>query len=218
MLKLNIIGDVRSIFSGELVELQDTFRIVTEDVGQHLQATLRQQVRAAGLGELVANAWRLQIFPKQASRKSFGVKARVFTKAADIITGFDEGAVIRAKNGARFLAIPLADVPRKRGVGRGGTSRMTPDDVETAFNQDLHFMPWGRGRPGGYLYLRNVTRGRRGGLRVTTTERRRQGREAEIVPMFILIPAARLQKKLDLEVAASSADRDIVSRLAARLT
>lgn len=176
---------------------------------------LREQVTAAGLGSRLANTWRSDVYPR--SRRSVNPSGYIWSNAPDIIDSFSRGATIVPLAGRRFLAIPTDAVPRARGR-RGSSRRMTPEQVENAFNADLFFK---RGRNGRVLAFINVVRARRGrGFRQATKGRVAQGRELEQVLMFVLVPTARLPKLLDLNAVgerwAAAFDAAFTRRLAAR--
>ena len=96
-------------------ELRDIERAVasgTREAGPALRTELRRQVGSAGLGQRLANSWRDKHYPNQ----KLDAASVVYTKAPQIIRGFDEGAVIRSRRG-RFLAIPT-NAPRNGTDGR----------------------------------------------------------------------------------------------------
>jgi hypothetical protein len=163
-----------------------------------LKEDLRDQVRAAGLGERLAKTWRGERYPK--GGESLEPAGWVWSRAPKIVAAFDAGATIVPKFG-RFLAIPTDRVPFKSG-SRGRRTRMNPEEVELAFDQDLTLR---RGRGGSILGFVNVVRARsqrRPGWRKGTQRRLAQGRQLQIVLMFIFVPRVRQPKLLDLQTAA----------------
>lgn len=141
--------------------------------------------------------WNGRTYPERGT--SLGAAGFLFPRrgAEKIVEAFSDGVTITAKKG-KYLAIPTENVPRAAGQGRGGRKRMTPEQVEDRFNQDLQLVP-SRTRPGtAYLVLRNVVAGRkRGTLRQATARRRAQGRAARPVIMFVLVRRVTLRKTLD---------------------
>ncbi|MFZ3484207.1 DUF6441 family protein [Sphingomonas sp. 3-13AW] len=160
---------------------------------------LRGQVTSAGLGQRLANTWRGNVYPK--SRNGMNPAGYIYSRAPDIIDSFVRGATILPVNGSRFLAIPTASVPRALGR-RGSARRMTPEQVEHTFNQDLFYQ---RGKNGRVLAFINAVGARRGrGIRQATSRRLAQGRVLKRVLMFTLVPVARMPKLLDLDRPAAN--------------
>lgn len=165
-----------------------------------LKEDLRDQVRRAGLGERVAKTWRSEVYPK--SGESLEPGGFIWSKAPSIIAGFAGGATISPKNSA-YLAIPTDKVPRRR-----NRKRMSPEDVEAHFNQDLVLLPGRRGNLLGFVDVVQANSRRRPGYRVATDGRLngRRGlapRQRQMVLMFIFVRRAKLPRLLDLKKAAS---------------
>jgi len=174
-------------------------------------AELRVQTTGAGLGQRLANTWRDRVYPE--SRQSMTPTGYIWSNAPRIADAFARGATIRPLAGKRFLWIPTESVPLGRGRysgGRGKRLPMTPEEVETAFDQDLHYR---RGRRGSVLAFANVVRGNRrsggrgqartkAGFRPATKGRLARGRETEEVLMFTLVPSVTLPKLFDLDGVA----------------
>lgn len=171
-----------------------------------LEQTLRQQVTAAGLGSRLAGTWRSRVYPPTES----GAAGEVWTVAPLIIQGFDEGSTIIARNGSRWLAIPTANVPPRSWGSKapGGHPRrlMTPVEVEAAFNRDLRtVLP--PDRRIGYLIMDQLVAARSGrGFRQATPRRLAQGRAAQPVLMFVLVPQVTLAKRLDIAGAIATVE------------
>lgn len=170
-----------------------------------LKADLREQAIGAGLGQRVANTWRGQVYP-QGGRVSINAAAFVWSKAPRIIDCFDRGPVIRTVNGKRYLAIPTPNVPR-------GPSRrkMTPHEVEIAFDQDLNFAKAANGRL--VAYIMAYARGtgfrppRRGELFRAFTRGTKTGfggGRAVHVVMFVMVPTVKMPKKLSVDQIADT--------------
>lgn len=160
-------------------------------------AELREQVRSNGLGARLANTWRGRVYPDQGGKRgSLAAAGYVWTRAPEIIDSFVRGATIVPVNGSRYLAIPTDNVPHAGGR-RGATSRMTPVQVEIAYDQDLIVK---RGKNGHLLAFVNVLSARNGrGYRPGTARRLAQGRQLKLVLMFTLVPVVRMPKLLDLD-------------------
>lgn len=83
------------------------------EVTERIKNDLRGQVTGAGLGNKLAKSWQAKLYPK--GQKSISAAGWVFSKAPKLIRAFNEGALIKSKDGF-FLAIPTEAAP-KRGVG-----------------------------------------------------------------------------------------------------
>ena len=178
------------------------------DATTALEQTLRRQVTAAGLGGRLAGTWRSRVYPPSDT----GAAGEVWTVAPLIIRGFDEGATIVARDGSRWLAIPTANVPPRSWGSKapGGHPRrlMTPVEVEAAFNRDLRtVLP--PGRRVGYLIMDQLVAARSGrGFRQATPRRLAQGRSAQPVLMFVLVPQVTLAKRLDIAGAVAAVEAE----------
>ncbi|MBB4837293.1 hypothetical protein HNP52_000344 [Sphingomonas kyeonggiensis] len=170
--------------------------------------TLRRQVVSAGLGQRLANTWRDRVYPEQ--RRSMNPSGYIWSNAPDIIDAFGRGAQIVPLAGRRYLAIPSDNVPRRRGA-----KRMTPFEVENAFNQDLTFL---RGKNGRVLAFVEAVRSRnRRGYRPGTKGRLAQGRQLDRILMFTLVPTIRMPKLLDIDDVAASWAANFEARFLFRL-
>lgn len=212
-MKATLTHNVREVFSGTETDIARAAAKTADDVTDGLKTDLRASVTGAGLGTRLANTWRGQRYPK--NRASIDAAAFVFSKAPDIIDAFDRGATIVPLNGKKYLAIPTDNVPgRQRGSGYHGT-KMNPFDVETAFNQDLKFI---KTRKGTLLAVIDAVKARSGsGVRPVTRGRTRQGRAVQQVVMFIMIPAAHMPKKFDIDTIANKWAANVESLLAENL-
>lgn len=173
------------------------------EIGKGLKEDLRAQVRGAGLGERMAKTWQSRIYP-QGSRPSVDPAGWVWSNAPKVVDAFDRGVSIYPQNGRRYLAIPTQRVPRKAGFGRGRRGVMTPLDVEVSFNQDLIVLPDKR-KPGRLLAFVDATLGRRGKARPATKRRLAQGRDRQLILMFVLVRMTRLPKLLDIDAVVNTA-------------
>jgi Family of unknown function (DUF6441) len=193
----------KPITDGVVDDLTGPATDTIEEVRAGLTKELRDQVEAAGLGSRLANTWQGRRYP--ATRASLDAAAFVFSKAPEIIDAFDRAPTIVTVNGRRNLAIPTPNCPRIA-AGRGGSRRMTPQEVETYFNQDLKFARAGNGRMFAYVDVRGTASG--GFSRATGKQLGRfyrgakdYARHAQVV-MFILTPTARMPKRISPADAA----------------
>lgn len=176
-----------------------TTRAMSE-AAEGLKEELRDQT-AAALGRRVAFAWRANVYPRGGT--SLNPAALVYSRAPRIVSLFSTGAVIRPVKGSNFLWIPTQNVPRATGR-RGASRRMTPEQVEQAFNADLQIR---RGRNGSLLAFIDVVKAKsaaRPGFRQATRIRvkGRKGlpaRQVQPVLMFVLRRQVVGRKLIDLE-------------------
>ena len=166
------------------------------EITTHIKDDLRQQVTGAGLGSKLAKSWQAKVYPK--GKKSLDAAGWIFSKAPKIIRAFNEGAVIKSKDGW-FLAIPTDAAP-KRGVGG---KRINPSNFpEQAFGR-LRFVY----RQGAVSLLvvdgLRAGTGKRGGFRKASDTAQRTGRGLTTVVMFILVPQAKLKKRLDYKAVVN---------------
>jgi hypothetical protein len=203
-------------------------RVMGEET-RRLQLDLRGQVNAAfgAKGRGLGNAWRARTFPR---RPSLGAAGLVWSKVPAIVDAFEKGAMIRPKGGKKFLAIPTgfnADRGR-RGRGNGGM-RVTPQQMVAS--KQAFMRPFKSGK--GFVWCLPLKRGENTGKQRRTRlmaggvaevgTGNRKGREAwargllaqGMVPMFILTPAVKLPKRLDIRKPAEQAAARIPGRFVA---
>lgn len=160
------------------------------EITTHIKDDLRSQVTNAGLGSKLAKSWQAKVYPK--GKKSLEAAGWVFSKAPKIIRAFNDGAVIRSKDGW-FLAIPTEAAP-KRGVGG---KRINPSNFPEHTLGRLRFVY----RPGAVSLLvvdgLRASTGKRGGFRKASDSALKSGRGLATVVMFFLVPQAKLKKRLD---------------------
>jgi hypothetical protein len=126
--------DQRKVYGQQEAEIARAGTAAMGDAARGMKDELRELTRAAGLGSRLANTWQRQDLSRPA-RQPGSRGLRVEQGPADH-GRLHAGASIYADRRPRYLAIPTENVPRK---GRG--KRMTPLDVEVAFNQDLIIRP-----------------------------------------------------------------------------
>lgn len=183
--QLALEGNLEKFSKDVQAKLAFATRYAVETYAKKLQLDLREDTRGAGLGEGVANAWRLNIYD-EASASPTGL---VYSKAPLIVAAFGQDTTITAHGGHLYLAIPTANVP---GIGN---RRMSPVEVEARFNQDLIFLP---SHTGSTLAFVNVVPAKSGkGFRPATKGRIAQGRQAQMVLMFVMVQQVHLRKRLN---------------------
>ncbi len=206
-IRLALTGDLAAFAHQTHLRIARGARNAVEKQAARGKLALRGDVRAAGLGDRLANTWRADIYPRSASARThapavvFRVNDRAKTQrenslgnastiasAADIIRAHTAGPTIVSKNGL-YLALPTENTPRK------GRRLATPAEVEEMFNQDLIFFH-GRGQQ--MLAFVDVVRGKSGkGFRRATKRRTGAGRESQLVLMFVMVRQVRLRAKLN---------------------
>lgn len=150
-----------------------------------LKAELRADT-ARALGPRIAGAWQSRFYPED--RAGF-----VYTNTPKIIAFNMSNAVVRPINGHKFLAIPTSSVPRQGRFRR----RMTPEQVEHSFNQDLTILNGKRGSKLGFVEAIRAKSVKRPGIRSATKGRIAKGRAVERILMFIFVPWVRGRKIID---------------------
>jgi hypothetical protein len=174
---------------------------------------LRRQVRAAGLGEGVARAWRDKRYDRDKDTGEPAEVALVYTRAKPIIRGFEEGSLIRSRKG-RALAIPTDAA----GIGPGGR-HMTPALFRRARGLPLREV-WPRGRRFGMLVsvgARLDARGRAAGRRAGSGRLGRKPAFGPQIVVFWLVPQARLPRRLDVAGVRARAGAALRGALAAEI-
>lgn len=125
-------GDLDRYLKLELLEAEQAVTSAIRAATIGLKTTMRAQVASAGLGPRLSRSWRGDVYPKQG--KSLKAAGMVYTKAAKIMEGFEEGRVIKSKDGF-WLAIPTPNAPKKV-LGK----RVTPGTLEKARGIRLRFV------------------------------------------------------------------------------
>ena len=199
-LAATIVGSLKAGLEAELRRVERASAAGVKEAGESLKGELRRQVVTAGLGQRLAKTWRGRTYPN----RGHDAASLVWSKAPQIVRAFDEGAVIRSRNGF-WLTIPTPAAPRRGPTGK----RITPRMVERMYGRRLRFIY----RPNGASLLvmdGMVARGgKRGGFRMASTRKasRNLGEYVSTsglaaVVMFLLVPQVRMPKRLDVARAA----------------
>jgi len=194
-LQAAITGDLHKMMKEEAAAAEKAVTLGVTAAAAGLKEDLRAQVASAGLGEKMARTWQFKRYPS--SGYSLGTAGLVYSKAPLVIRAFNEGALIKSKEGF-FLAIPTSAAP-KRGVGG---KRITPSNFPEHSLGRLRFV-YRRGAPSLLVVdgLRAGT-GKRGGFRKASASALKTGRGLATVVMFILVPQVMLKKRLNIEAVA----------------
>ncbi|NBO18992.1 MAG: hypothetical protein EBV03_07170, partial [Proteobacteria bacterium] len=137
-----------------------------------------------------------KVYPK--GKKSLDAAGFIYSKAPKLIRAFNDGVVIRSKDGW-WLAIPTDAAP-KRGVGG---KRISPSNFPEHSLGRLRFVY--RTRALSLLVVDGLRAGtgKRGGFRKASDTALKTGRGLATVVMFFLIPQARLKKRLDYKAVVN---------------
>jgi hypothetical protein len=223
--------DFDKMIAGTEREIASILTAAMRDTTGDVKEAFRAQVRAAGLGDRLANAVRGVSYPKirsslQPAGWVYAQPSRAGRGAAAIIESYASGATIVPRAGKRLLALPTDDTPRKR---QGDA--LTPDEVETKFGRRLILiMANDRGfrtpsaRKNGvvaYLVLKGLVIRKSSGRWRNASERERAGktrnpRQLQSVIMFNLVRAVKKPKSLDLSAPAELAEARFSYNLDAR--
>ncbi len=233
MLRTSVAGpDFDKIFTGAEDDVAGFMTAAMADTTDDVKEAFRAQVRAAGLGERLANAVRGVTYPNRSGRRSLDPTGWIYAQpskdgrgAAAIIESYSTGASIVARAGKRFLAIPTDDVPLKR-----SGNALTPDEVEARFGRKLQFIspndkgfktPSVRKRGVAYLVLKGLVIRKATGRWRNATEKERAGKTRNPRPvqsgiMFTLVRSVKKPKSIDLSVPAEVASNRFEANLNAR--
>lgn len=187
---VQLIGDLIEDMRKETEVAERAVQRAVAAAGKGLQRDWRSQVEGAGLGTRLARTIRTEAYPK--GRNSINAAALVWTRAPSIVEAFDQGALIRSKNGF-YLAIPT-EAAGARGLGN---KRITPGGWEQRTGMRLRFVYRSRAS---LLVADDARLNARGLAAMNRRKVRKDGMRggSMTVPIFILVPQVRLAKRLDL--------------------
>ncbi len=185
-------GSLEKMLADEITLAERSVTTSVRESAEGLKSELRAQVTAAGLGVRLANTWRSRVYPQ--GRPSISAAGMVWSNAPTIVRAFDEGPVIRSKDGF-WLAIPLPAA----GKGRRG-KKLNPGEWERLHGQRLRFV-YRRGRPSLLVADNQRARGgKRGGFALASGKAIAAGRVATVA-IFLLVPQVHLRKRLNIDPA-----------------
>ncbi len=202
-------GNLEQYMKDELALAEKAVTAGVRRTGVETKFALRDDVVRGGLGRRLSNTWRLALFPENGV--SLGAAAVISTKAPLLIEAFDKGVTIKSSEGL-WLAIPTPSAP-KLGIGR---KRLTPKNFPEHRYGKLRFVY----RKSGVSLLvvdnQRLRKGKRGGYTLSRSKRAlASGYGLSTVPMFFLVPQARLKRRLNVskvsDRAASKLARNIDS-------
>jgi len=189
---IDLSPDLIALMAQQVVAAEKATSKAMQIAGGDLKFAWRQQVVSAGLGTRFGNTVRNLNFPK--GQTSLRAASLVYTKAPRILSAFERGATIRSKSGF-YLAIPTEAAGRAPG-GR----RFSPGEWERRRGIKLRFVY--RPRGGSLLVAEKARLNTKG---IAALSRSKTGRNQVTVPIFILVPQVRLNKRLRLMEAADAA-------------
>lgn len=165
------------------VDKVETRRV--KDATDGLKAELRADT-ARALGPRIGGAWQARFYTED--KAGF-----VYTNTPKIIDFNMRNVVVRPIGGHKFIAIPTVNVPRQGRYRR----RMTVEQVERMFNQDLIILNGKRGGKLGFIEGVRAKSVKRPGARNATKGRLAQGRAVERILMFVFVPWVKGRKVID---------------------
>lgn len=194
-LGFDITPDLVAVMAAEIKAGEKAVTTAMREAGTGLKTAWRGQITQSGLGRRLANSIRSRTYPK--TGESLNAAALVWSKAPVIVGAHDTGPLIRSKDGF-WLAIPTQAAGR--GL-RGG--RITPGEWERRRGLRLRFVYRRRGPS------LLVADGRLNSRGLGVASRSKTGRGRSTVPIFLLVPQARLPKRLDLDRDAERAQESV---------
>lgn len=195
-LEAAITGNLQKFMAQQQAAAEAAVTAGVAEITGRIKDDLRGHVTGAGLGGKLAKSWQSHLYPK--GRNSISAAGWVFSKAPKLIRAFNEGALIKSKDGF-FLAIPTEAAP-KRGVGG---KRISPSNFPEHSLGRLRFVY----RPGKISLLvvdgLRAGTGKRGGFRKASDSALKSGRGLTTVVMFLLVPQVKLKKRLDYKAVVN---------------
>lgn len=216
MITLAIQGDLERWAQEAKTGILQAVADAAKEEGREGLERLREDVRNAGLGDGVANAWRMDVKPR--NRLAYSPAVFFHSAAPHIIEAFTKGQPIKGKP---LLAVPIPDSPADKIRIRRGQERTAEIEKRYGPLRAINLK-------GGGVML--VARGRASsdGAGVRALVRRRatgtkdyftpinQKNQVDI-PMFWLIPNVRLGKRLNWPEIARQIQADYAQRVEANI-
>lgn len=197
------LGNYRSKLKTESTFIRKQAFLATKEATNGLKKSLRQDVIGSGLGVRLSRTWRGEIY----NDRTDTVKGFVYSRAAEIIESFDQGTVIRPGSGNKYLAIPTENALKFIGQGKGKKRKKgSPQNYIEKFGKDsLRFARLGNGTRV-LVAERGVRTSRETGefksFKNPSKRALKTNTGLATVVMYILIPSAKIPKKLDVEKVA----------------
>lgn len=203
--QLALTGDLAAFADGEIAAIERGAMDAAYRMAGRGKRALRGDVIRGGLGRRLANSWRDDVYPKRDISMNPAVR---FKSSAPLLkNAFEQGAEIRSQNG-NFLAVPTPEF--LQGLSNLARSRSRKNLITLAekIYGRLRFVPV-KGKRLGLLVTdaAQKSRGQRGGFRAASAATLRKGR-AESIVLFVLVPRARLRKRLNFTKIGDGLARD----------
>lgn len=219
---LSIAEETKLAFSGELQAYLDradeavlrAAKSALLSVVLPAKERLRDMVVSAGLsksgagsgrgtGRSLASAIRYEVYPK-GPRLARDPAAFLYIQpsALHIFTAFEEGATVNSGSG-KYLTIPIPGSPASRAEFGDKPRGMSVLDKLKSKGIEIAFVPGRNGKPA-MLVGKSVRLGqsKTGRMRVSSAKRTKAGAlaaGATSVPLFWLVPTAKIPKRLSLQ-------------------
>lgn len=228
-------GNLQAIINNQLDDLSRALVGAVGRASARLQEDLRKQTRAAGLGAGLANAWRRETYPKGRSR-TLRPAGLVYSRSTVLHDAFNRGPAILPRQ-SRYLVVPLPEAIRlkldRTGIARKGGSvpagqQRKYADLDAAAAQlgavivsarvgghrargDRGRFSGGDSRPDRPRIIL-VPSARRPGALVALYQK---ARDQKPVPLFLLLRATKLPRRLDIDSAAARAEDYLAAEVSA---
>jgi hypothetical protein len=170
-----------------------------------------------GTGRSLASAVRFEIYPKRGLARDPAALLYIQPSSRKIFEAFEDGVTIRAGNGG-FLTIPIPGSPASREVFGDKPRGTTILAQLKARGVEIAFVP-GKGTRPAMLVANSVRIGssKAGRTRVSSAKRTKSGGLAagtQSVPLFWLVPAAKMPRKFRLADEFRRIERDFAREFA----
>jgi hypothetical protein len=219
------VGDnLRPVLAEGVGEYADQLRAVMNRVGERLQGDLRGQVRAANLGMGLEKAWQQRTYP--ARGRSLRPAALVYSKSTVLHDAYDAGPAVLPRRG-RFLVIALpravelgyghTEISRKGGRVPAGQKRRysmlakASRELKAKIVSSKPGLKGKRKRQRGFKPYILLVPSKRSRANLVALYFAKEDSKGE--PLFSLVRATRVQKRLDIDAAAKRAEADLASEL-----
>jgi hypothetical protein len=188
-----------------------------KEAGLEVQTKLRDDVTSAGLGQGLANAWRLDVNPRGA-KLAYSPSAYLHSNAAHIIEGFTKGEPLASRDGG-YLAVPIPGSPADEvRVPKGGKLIAI---MEKRFGK-LRTIRTKRGLL--MLVAENVRQSASGRFGSAVRTNKKTGTRyvpknaaTATLPLFWLVRQVRLAKRLNWPTIAKEAEGQFASTIESKL-
>lgn len=214
-IELALKGDLEAWAARTKVQLLTGIRDAAYEEGRADLEWLRAEVKQAGLGEGLANAWRMDFKP--AKGLSYAPAVFLYSKAAHIIDAFTRAEPIKGKP---FIAIPIEGSPAdalriKRGQKRTEEIERRYGPMRVVALKGGGLMLVARGRATADGGVTRLTRRRATGTENYFTPLNQKNQVD--IPMFWLVPDVHLTRRLDWPKQVPEMRRSFAGRVESNL-